>query len=365
MAALRVTFTLGRYFGMRFLVTAVAVFAGVVFLVALLDAVELMRRTSANEKATAWMVIKLSMFRVPMMAERIMPFCALIGAMSCYLNLSRRNELVVARAAGISAWEFTAPAVIVALALGAFATLVYNPVAANLQELAKRYESDIFGQREFGQQQSGFWVRQRSTDGQSIINARDSREQGMRLTGVSIFTFDPQGRFQDRIEARAAVLGDGVWELSDARIYSSDAPPSFHETYRLKTNISREQVRETFATPETLSLWELPEYIRTAENAGMPAAGYRLQYQKLLSRPFLLASMVLLAAAFSLRFARMGGVQKMVLGGVLSGFLLYVLSKITEDMTKTELLSPVTAAWIPVVIGGLTGFLVLLYQEDG
>ena len=85
----------------------------------------------------------------------------------------------------------------------------------------------------------------------------------------------------------------------------------------------------------------------------------------MLSRPFLLASMVLLAAAFSLRFARMGGVQKMVLGGVLSGFLLYVLSKITEDMSKTELLSPVTAAWAPVLIGGLTGFLVLLYQEDG
>ncbi len=362
---MRVTLTLGRYFGMRFLITAVAVFAGVVFLVALLDSVELMRRTAGNDKASAWLVIKLSMFRVPMMAERIMPFCALIGAMSCYLNLSRRNELVVARAAGVSAWEFTAPAVIVALALGVLATTVYNPLAANLQETAKRYEAEIFGLREFGQQETGFWVRQRSADGQSIINARNSREQGLRLNAVTVFTFDPQGRFQDRIEARAAELKDGAWELADARVYASDTPPSFHETYRLKTNISREQVRETFATPETLSLWELPDYIRTAENAGLPAAGYRLQYHKLLSRPFLLAAMVLLAAAFSLRFARMGGVQKMVLGGVLSGFLLYVLSKITEDMSKTELLSPLTAAWIPVVVGGLTGFLVLLYQEDG
>ena len=130
-------------------------------------------------------------------------------------------------------------------------------------------------------------------------------------------------------------------------------------------NISREQVQENFATPETLTVWELPDYIQMAENAGLTAAGYRLQYHKLLSRPFLLAAMVLLAAAFSLRFARMGGAQKMVLGGVLSGFLLYVLSKITEDMSKTELLSPVTAAWAPVLVGGLTGFLVLLYQEDG
>lgn len=357
--------TLGRYFGMRFFVTVVAVFGGVVLLVILLDSVEMMRRTAANENATALLVLRLSFFRVPITAERIMPFCVLVGAMSCYLALSRRNELVVARAAGVSAWEFVAPAVIVAIGLGVFATLVYNPVAANLQERAKRLEADIFGVREFGQQDSGFWVRQRSTDGQAIINARSSRDQGLNLIGVTVFTFDNQGRYQDRIEARSATLRDGAWALEEARVYPSDQPPSLHDTYLLKTNITREQVRDTFATPETLSLWELPEYIRLADNAGLAAAGYRLQLHKLISRPFLLASMVLLAAAFSLRFARMGGVQKMVLGGVLSGFMLYVLSKITEDMSKTELLSPVTAAWIPVVIGGLIGFLVLLYQEDG
>ncbi len=148
-------------------------------------------------------------------------------------------------------------------------------------------------------------------------------------------------------------------------MFPNDLPPSEHPVYSLKTNITREQVRDTFATPETPSLWELPEYIRLADNAGLAAAGYRLQWHKLISRPFLLAAMVLLAAAFSLRFARMGGVQKMVMGGVIAGFLLFVLQKITEDMTKTELLSPLTAAWIPVLIGGLTGFLVLLYQEDG
>jgi lipopolysaccharide export system permease protein len=255
--------------------------------------------------------------------------------------------------------------VIVALCLGIFATLVYNPIAAHLQEQAKRFEAEIFGAREFGQQEAGFWVRQRSTEGQAIINARNSRNQGLTLNGVTVFTFDNQGRFQDRIEAKSALLKDGAWELAEARVYPNEAPPSEHKTYALKTNITREQVRETFSTPETLSLWELPEYIRLADNAGLAAAGYRLQFHKLISRPFQLASMVLLAAAFSLRFARMGGVQKMVMGGVLSGFLLYVLSKITEDMSKTDLLSPVTAAWIPVLIGGLIGFLVLLYQEDG
>ena len=183
---------------------------------------------------------------------------------------------------------------------------------------------------------------------------------------MSIFTFDIDGRFKQRIEARAAVLDPGAWVLRDTRIYALGAccrRPK--REYRLKTSLTPEQVRESFATPETVPFWDLPVYIQIAEHAGLVAAGYRLQFQKLLARPFLLAAMVLLAAAVSLRFFRFGGVQKMVLSGIAAGFLLYVLSKVTEDLSKAELMHPVAAAWLPVLVGGVTGFVALLYQEDG
>jgi lipopolysaccharide export system permease protein len=296
-----------------------------------------------------------------------MPFCVLIGAMSCYLNLSRRLELVIARSAGLSAWQFVTPALGVAFVLGIVATTIYNPVSAILQERSKRFESELFGQTANALRQSGgtFWVSQRTDEGQAIINAVSSRDQGINLNGVSIFVFDNDGRFKQRIEARAAVLEPGAWRLRDARVYALGVLPTIQSEYRLKTSLTPEQVRESFATPETVPFWELPQYIQIAEHAGLAAAGYRLQLQKLLARPFLLAAMVLLAAAVSLRFFRFGGVQKMVLSGVAAGFLLYVLSKVTEDLSKAELMHPVAAAWLPVLVGGVTGFIALLYQEDG
>ena len=136
-------------------------------------------------------------------------------------------------------------------------------------------------------------------------------------------------------------------------------------TYRLSTNLTLGQVRESLATPDTVSFWSLPQYIKLAEESGLGAAGYKLQYQLLIARPFLLAAMVLLAASVSLRFFRFGGVTKMVLSGVIAGFLLYVLSKVTEDISKAELMHPVAAAWLPVFAGGLTGILALLFLEDG
>lgn len=360
--------TLSRYFAKRFLTTAVLVFTGLLSLIALVDYIEMMRKTAGMPNVPAMVVAETSLFRVPQIAESIMPFSVLIAGMSCYLNLSRRLELVVARAAGMSAWQFISPALIVALVLGVLATLAYNPAAAALQERSKRLEVEYLGANaDSGLQTTGngFWVRQRNSDGQSIVNAATSSEQGVRLGGVTVFTYDSAGHFLERIEAKTAELGQGFWRLDDARIYSNSAPPSERSQYLLKTSLTPEQVRESFATPETVPFWQLPLYIQIADHSGLGAAGYRLQYQKLLARPFVLASMVLLAGAVSLRFFRFGGVQKMILSGAAAGFLLYVLSKVTDDLSKAELMHPMAAAWLPVFVGGLTGVVALLYQEDG
>lgn len=360
--------TLVRYFGTRFLGAVMSVFLGIFVLIVLIDYIELMRRAADVPNLSPWIVAKTSFLRVPALSERLLPFSVLVGAMTCYLALSRRNELVVARSAGMSAWQFVTPALIVAFLLGIGATLIYNPLSAAMREWSKKYEAEMFGERRDMMQQAnalGFWVRQRSPDGQSIIYAASSQEQGVRLDGVSVFTFDNAGHALEQIEAKRATLEPGHWRLEQARIYVSGEVPRDAAIFLVKTNLTSAQVRESFATPETVPFWDLPAYIQIAERSGLAAAGYKLQYHTLIARPFLLCAMVLLACSVSLRFFRFGGVPKMVLSGIGAGFLLYVLSKVTEDLAKAELLNAVLAAWLPVLAGGLTGFVVLLYQEDG
>jgi lipopolysaccharide export system permease protein len=373
-----VTNTLGRYFAGRFVVAALGVFISIFVLLVLVDYIEMVRKTSGLATASPIIVAETSLFRVPQLLEKMMPFCVLIGAMTCYLALSRRLELVVARAAGVSAWQFIAPALTAAIILGILATTAYNPMSANLRELSKRMESELFGGASGGgvQDAAGFWINQVNEDGQTIINAARSERQGARLTGLTLFRFDtvrvttengPEDKivFKERIEAREAALEDGYWWFKGVRRFSLNTPPVDQDSFKLATTLTPAQVRNSFSTPETVSFWQLPSYIRSSESSGFATAGYRLQYHKLLAQPFLLAAMVMLAASVSLRFFRFGGVQKMVLSGVGAGFLLYVLSKVTEDLSKAELMHPIAAAWLPVTVGGLTGFLALLYQEDG
>ncbi|MBQ8103460.1 MAG: LPS export ABC transporter permease LptG [Afipia sp.] len=361
-----VTTILARYFAGRFVIASVATCAAIFVLIITVDYIELMRRAGGLANVSGLFVAQTALFRVPLSLEKLMPFCILIGAMVSFLALSRRLELVVARASGISAWQFTTPALISALVLGTLATVIYNPLSAEMLERAKGMERRIFTDgAPTLQDGAGFWLNQSTSEGQSVINAARSQGQGALLTGISVFRYDTAGIFRERIEAQEATLEPGRWVFKQVRRYTLDNPVIEQDTFTIATTLTLAQVRNSFSTPETVSFWQLPDYIKSSENSGQATAGYRLQYHKLIARPFLLAAMVMLAAAVSLRFFRFGGVQKMVLSGVAAGFLLYVLSKVTEDLSKAELMHPLAAAWLPVCVGGLSGFLALLYQEDG
>src|SRR5215204_2366390 len=136
--------TLGRYLSTQFLRTILMVFGTVFTLVYTLDFVELMRRAGDAEGATPALMAQLAVFRTPSVAEQVMPFAILFGSMAALLQLSRKLELVIARAAGISAWQFLQPGLFVALMIGIVSVTVYNPVSAALKQRAAALETRIF-----------------------------------------------------------------------------------------------------------------------------------------------------------------------------------------------------------------------------
>ena len=362
------TNTLGRYFAGRFVVSAVGVFASIFVLLVLVDYIEMVRKTSGLASASAIMVAETSLFRVPQLLEKMMPFCILIGAMTCYLALSRRLELVVARAAGVSAWQFIAPALASAIVLGVHGD---DRLQSDVRQSARTLQADGGGAVRLGaRRRRAGCFRLLDQPGQQRRPGHHQRRP-QRAAGRAADRADgvhdsiPTSSSRSESRRREATLEEGRWLFKSVRRYSLDAPPVDQDTFFLATSLTPAQVRNSFSTPETVSFWQLPSYIRSSESSGFATAGYRLQYHKLIAQPFLLAAMVMLAASVSLRFFRFGGVQKMVLSGVGAGFLLYVLSKVTEDLSKAELMHPIAAAWLPVCVGGLTGFLALLYQEDG
>jgi lipopolysaccharide export system permease protein len=185
------------------------------------------------------------------------------------------------------------------------------------------------------------------------------------LHGVTVYLYDAEGTFVEKVEAEQGVYRPGYWQLTNARVLAPGEEPRAVHTYLLATNLTRDELLQDGGSPDAVPFWSLPTVRDETEAAGLDGTSYRLQYQTLLARPLLLVAMVLIAAAFSLRFFRFGGITKMVIGGIAAGFMLYLLTKVVADLGNSGLLSTPVAAWSPAIIGSLLGALALLHQEDG
>ena len=356
--------TLAFYLGKRFARAMLIVFMTVFALIYMLDFVELLRRTSDVPNATSLALARLSLMRTPAIAEQVFPFAVLFGAMLTLLDLSRKLELVIARAAGLSAWQFLLAPLVVAVMFGALLVGIYNPISARLKEKAVSVEAQLLGKSR-SNELDDVWIRQKSVDGQAIIRVGSLDILNARIAPVTFFIFDRDNTFMQRVEASEAFLKDGYWLVHNAKVIIPGNEPEMHDTFQISSNLSRQQIKQSYASADSIPFWSLPDYIRSTEMAGLDTTRYKQQYQTLIARPLLFVAMVLIAASVSLRFFRFGGVARMVLAGVTAGFVLYISTKLIEDLGAAGILSTTAAAWRPSIIGGLLGTLALLYQEDG
>ena len=358
--------TLGRYFAWRFLVMVFVVYGVCVMIVFFIDFVEMMRE-AAKVDASAGEAMMVTLIRLPAFAELILPFAVLIGAIGTFLMLSRSSELVIVRAAGISVWQFLRPTLYVAFAIGVFSTTVYNPLAAKAKTLAEQIFADTFAARggARGNKNKASWIRQDGPDGPSIIYARANANRGTTLAGLTLLQFDLKKEFIERIEADKAELRQGYWELENANVSSPGQLPRKYRKYYVSTYLNENQVNESVDTVESVSFWELPDFIDFTEKAGFETTAYRLHYEQLLARPFLMIAMVLLAATCALRPFRFGKIQTMVITGLSGGFAAFVLVELSRKMGISGYISTGVAAWAPIAIASLLAMTFLLNQEDG
>jgi len=355
--------TLSFYIARVFLAAVLAMLAALTLLVAMFDFIELLRRSVTRPEATFGIVSEIAALRLPWVAMQILPFAVLLGGIVAFWRLTRSSELVVARAAGVSAWQFLAAPVLCAV----------SPISAVMRARAEVLEDNYLriGGGPLALNGGQLWLRQsdRSLDalGVAILHAHAVAAHGQDLDAhdVTVFRLDNNDRLLERVDAVQARLGEGEWLLQDARTVTAGHLPTAAATLSLPTDLTVARVQESFSPPDTFSVWALPGFIALLDRSGFSSIRHRLHYHTLLALPLLAGTMCLLAAGFSMQPHRRGGVGRMIGSGVAAGFALFLVSKLAEEFGQSGALPPLLAAWAPAAAGLMLSVALLLHLEDG
>jgi lipopolysaccharide export system permease protein len=367
---MRLSGRLERYILTRTLGGVGAALAVITAVILLVQFVDLSRQMGVRAEIGPTELFGLTLLRAPSVIQILLPFVFLFGVIAAYVGLNRKSELVAMRAAGVSAWRFIMPAATAAFVAGILTVVAVNPLSAALNarfelERARMMENYLPGAPK------DVWLRQGDEANQIVIHAkaRDMVDGVVRLRGVSLFVYQKnragQPEFKRRLEAAEARLMPGFWQLRDVREATAGENSVRSDTLSIRSTLDAEAAMERFASPDAIAFWRLPAAIRLTEQAGFSASGYRLRFQQLLATPILFAAMAVLAAAFSLRLARLGGLAGLSGAGVALGFVVFFFNQFAGALAKGDIIPLFAAAWAPPVVALLSGLSLLCYTEDG
>ncbi|PQO23541.1 LPS export ABC transporter permease LptG [Rhodobacteraceae bacterium WD3A24] len=363
--------TLSLYLVRRFLFSLAmvgAVFVGLVFLI---DLVEQVRRLAGREAGFAE-AVHLAALHTPETIYQMLPLIIIIASVTLFLGLARSSELVVIRAAGRSGLRILMAPALATLALGAVLLAVFNPLVAATSKQFE-YLSDRYRHGEasvVSVSREGLWLRQGGEQGQVVINAARAGPEGTELYDVTFLTFSAETGPVRRIAARSAALRDGAWHLSNAKEWQLSAPNPErsaveHAQLSLPTDLTPAQIRDSFGSPASIAIWNLPGFIDSLERAGFSARAHLVWLHMELTMPLLLTSMVMVGAGFAMRQPRAGRTAVMVLSALLAGLALAFLRNFAQVLGENGQIPAMLAAWIPPVAGILFALGLMLHMEDG
>ncbi len=378
----KLPFKLSIYIAKQFIISLIIVMGTLALIIILIDIVELIRRSGDRDIPTH-ILLGMGLLKFPLMGQKMIPFAMLISSVLAYTKLTKTHELDIVRSAGVSVWQFLAPAVITAFTIGLLVITILNPIATAMVSKYENLEGKyIRGKTSFLEiSQSGLWLRQKNQTrvdnyasnsgsdnnfGETIIHAQNiGSEDNIELEDVTIFVSSENDTFIRRLDAKNAKLLDGFWRLKDVIITTSDNIGQSYGEYFLDTDMTIQDIHDSFASPDTISFWDLPKFIETLNKSGFSALPHRLHWHIILVSPLFYSAMIFIAALFSLRPTRQGRSGLLITGSIVTGFLIYFLTNLISSMGLSGNIPIPIAAWVPVVISILAGVGFLLHFEDG
>ncbi|MCK5384073.1 MAG: LPS export ABC transporter permease LptG [Alphaproteobacteria bacterium] len=399
---MKITITLSSYLAKLYTFNLIFLLFGLLSVTYLFDTVELIRRASKHDDIPISIVLQMGLLKLPEVGQTLFPFAVLFSAMYTFWQLTRRYELIVVRASGFSVWQFLLPMAVISVLFGALQMTVINPIGAVFISKFEDMEH-VYLKRQKNQIavfDEGLWLRQpvlidtspeeipeeneedvqqntspeeentnvhspNLVEGYVIVHAQKVVQPEWVLKNVTVFYFKHNNEFLQRVDAKSATLGKENWFLKEVTIHKSGAPKQFDPRYVLPTTLTVNDIQESFSSPESMSFWKLPDYIRTLEQTGFDATRLKIYYQNLLSQPLMFCAMILLAAAVSMRPPRTKGTFIMIASGVFVGFIVFFLSSFLQAMGSSQQIPVLLAAWSPALISFLLGLSVMMNLEDG
>jgi lipopolysaccharide export system permease protein len=324
-----------------------------------------------NQHAPFFLVLRFVIFRIPQATPMAFPFASLFAALLAMGRLMGDNEVTAMRTAGIPVIRIALSPLIfgTAMFLGAYG--INEWIAPRSVDLSTRTFYQIIYHTDALPVEPQFFRKDPDTGNTFYVTqvAPDNKT----MQDVQIFKPAKYGMWNETLQAKTAtVLGSTLvlHDVIDTRYNNDGFMTNQQKVKSVSIGLPLGETASQFVSqvnndPWTMSSKSLRNQVNMlqAQGIGGTAMGnLQIQLADKLAWPFSCIIGVVVALPLALRFGKRGRTLGIALS-IIAFFVYYLMVSAASAFGRNGALNPFFAAWLPNIVIGTAGTLLLLLEE--
>ncbi len=328
------------------LVKTFAVFISLAFILNIFEEINFFK----DLEASISIPIFLTFLNIPSIIFDIFPFIFLIATQFAFIKMMEQNEIIVLKNFGLDNLKIIKLLSILSFVFGLLIITIYYNFSSSLKysylNLKNTYAKDNKYLAVITE--NGIWIKDESEQNINIINAKTFKNKF--LYNVDIIQFDKNFNFKNNITSPIISVENKIWKIKSALISNTKGKLNQINNYRLKTNLNYNDINSLYSNLSSLNIFELNKLRKKYENINYSSTEVNSAIQKLVSFPFYLTIMTILASTLMLSIKHNKSKIFHLIFGILISVVIYYLSFFFEELGKNEQIPIGISIWIPLII---------------
>jgi lipopolysaccharide export system permease protein len=302
------------------------------------------------------------LLRIPKVIEDITPLAVLISVLLTLGMLSRHNEIIAMRSAGISSARIALPFLIIFFFIS---TVLF---AANLSLVPHSKQRTDYVRYVFIKnrppdlyfRQNKIWLR---VDQNSFMNINYSDYKNLTLFGVNLYKLHEDFSLNEHIEAERIRYENGTWIIYEGtrKRFLKDGEFEIEQLDRsvIPLRWKPEDFNAIVEDTDKMTYRELDNYVNRLVEEGYTAQRYKVDLNNKVAMPFMSIVFGLIAIPLGLTRVLGHGVSRGIGLSLVIAVAYWVVYSLCITLGYGQVLSPFLSAWLPNIIFGLVGVLLM------
>ena len=308
----------------------------------------------------------LTALKVPSLLHTMLPFIILVGGIWFFRKIKKSDEVTAMKISGMSNFSVILIPGIISIIIGMLFVALINPVTSISLEKYEAIKGTYEKDKDYlaAITKNAIWIKEIKNKKNNIIQASNLNEEN--LVNLTIYQFDLEYNFLQRIEADSANIFSEKWMLKNVNILDEDGnfvsenleEIIYESTYNL------EKIKTLYTNLDTISFWNIAGEIKLLKERGYSTKEMETKLHRSLSFPFFLLSMVFLSGVFTLGTKFKENNLTYIFVTIVSCILVYFFNDFSAALGKTERLSVEIAVWMPVLIIFIFSTIGMIYANQ-